>query len=413
MFKGKNVDARQIGERLKVSTLLEGSLRKAGDRIRLTVQLINASDGYHLWSHTYERTLADVFALQDELTRAIVSELTSRMAETLSAPVGRVASEVTEAYMLYLQGCYFRSKQTSEGFETAVDYYRRATECDPQYAMSYAQMAYCHALLGFDTYGTVSPLEAMPRAQAAVTRALELDPLLAEAHGARAVIAMLYDWDWGLAEGEFERALSLGARSSAFHIWRAIFLIAMGRFDESRRVLTSALSLDPLHLTLHLTLGRSDLFARRYEEALVRFRATLEMEPLYVPTLYEIGRVYYLMGRYSESVAALEEGIRLTGRQPTLLMYAGSAYAMLGEREMARSIAAELRSVSERRYLSPLCECHVLEALGEREAADKLLERAYEVRSGWLIFTRVDPIWDPLHATPSYVALLKKLKLDT
>jgi serine/threonine-protein kinase len=412
IFKGKNVDARQIGERLKVRTLLEGSLRKAGDRIRLTVQLINTADGYHLWSHTYERTLADVFALQDELTRAIVSELTSRMVGRASDPVVRVASEVTEAYTLYLQGCYFRSKQTVEGFQTAVDYFRRATECDPEYAMSYAQMAYCHALLGFDTFGTVPPREAMPRAQAAVTRALELDPLLPEAHGARAVIATLYDWDWNLAEQEFERALSLGARSSAFHIWHAVFLIAMGRFDESLRVATSALSLDPLHLALHLTLGRSHLFARRYEEALARFRATLEMEPLYVPTLWEIGRVYYLMERYAESAAALEEGMRLTGRAPLLLMYAGSAYAMLGERELARGIAAELRAISERRYLSPLYESHVLGALGEREAADKLIERAYELRSGWLIFIRADPIWDPVRAEPSHVALLKKLKLD-
>ena len=176
MFKGKNVDARQIGERLKVSTLLEGSLRKAGERIRLTVQLINAADGYHMWSHTYERTLADVFALQDELTRAIVPELTSRMVETAGAPAARGASEVTEAYTLYLQGCYFRSKQTSEGFQTAVDYFRRATECDPKYAMSYAQLAYCHALLGFDTFGTVPPLEAMPRAKAAVSRALGARP---------------------------------------------------------------------------------------------------------------------------------------------------------------------------------------------------------------------------------------------
>ena len=412
MFKGKNVDVRQIGERLNVRTLLEGSLRKAGDRIRLTVQLINVSDGYQLWSRTYERTLADVFALQDDLTRAIVSELTSRVVLTPSTPVVRVASEVTEAYTLYLQGCWFRSKQTSEGFRTAVDYFSRATECDPTYAMSYAQLAYCHAILGFDTLGTVPPREAMPRAQAAVSRALELDPLLPEAHGARAVIATVYDWDWNLAEREFERGLSLGARSSAFHIWHAMFLIAVGRLDESQQVVTSALALDPLHLTLHLTLGRTHLFGRRYEEALARFRATLEMEPLYVPTIWEIGRVYYLMGRYSESAAVLEEGMRLTGRTPGLLMYAGSAYAMLGEREMAWGIAAEIRAISERCYLSPLHEAHVLGALGEREAADKLIDRAYELRSGWLMFARVDPIWDPLRDQPHFVALLKRLKLD-
>jgi serine/threonine protein kinase/Tfp pilus assembly protein PilF len=413
-FKGKNVDAREIGERLKVRTLLEGSVRKAGDRIRMSVQLINASDGYHLWSHTYERTLADVFALQDELTRAIVSELTSRMVGTASDPVVRAASEVPEAYTLYLQGCYFRNKQTAEGFHAAIDCFRRATECDPKYAMGYAQMAYGYALLAFDSFGAMPPLEAMPHAKAAASRALELDPLLPEAHGSRAVIAALYDWDWTLAESEFERALSLGARSSGFHLWHALFLIAMGRCDESLRVVTSALSLDPLHLGLHLTVGRSHVYARRYEEALVKFRATLEMEPLYVQTHWEIGRVYYLMEKYSESAAVLEEGMRLTGRVPLLLMYAGATYARLGERDLARDIVAELRAIAKQRYLTPLYEANILAALGDREEHFRLIEQAYEMRSGWLIFTRADPIWDShsLRADPRYLALLKKLRLD-
>jgi serine/threonine-protein kinase len=412
MFKGKNVDARQIGERLKVRTLLEGSLRKAGDRIRLTVQLINASDGYYLWSHTYERTLADVFALQDELTRAIVSELTSRMVGTASDPLVPVASKVPEAYTLYLQGCYFRNKQTAEGFEAAVNCFRRATECDPAYAMGYAQTAYCQALLAFDSFGAMSPREAMPRAKAAVSRALELDPMLPEAHGSRAIIATLYDWDWTLAASEFERALSLGAKSSGFHLWHALFLIAMGRFDESLQVVTSALSLDPIHLGLHLTFGRAHLYARRYQEALAKFRSTLEMEPSYMLTHWEIGRVHYLTERYSESAAALEEGMRLSGRAPLLLMYAGAAYAGLGERGLARDIASEIRAISTQRHLSPLYEANVLRALGDLEEHFRLVEQAYEMRSGWMMFTRADPIWDPLREDPRYLALLKKLKLD-
>jgi serine/threonine-protein kinase len=411
-FKGRNVDARQVGERLKVRTLLEGSLRKSGDRIRLTVQLINAWDGYHLWSHTYERTVADVFALQDELTRAIVSELTSRVAGAASDPLVRAASEVPEAYTLYLQGCYFRNKQTAEGFQAAVNYFRRATERDPKYAMGYAQMAYCQALVAFDSFGAMPPREVMPYAKAAVSRALELDPQLPEAHGSRAVIATVYDWDWALAESEFERALSLGARTSGFHLWHALFLSAMGRFGESLQVVTSALSLDPIHLGLHLTFGRAHLYARRYQAALAKFRATLEMEPSYMLTHWEIGRVHYLMEEYAESAAILEDGMRLAGRAPLLLMYAGAAYARLGKRDLARDIASEIRAISTQRHLSPLYEANVLGALGDLDEYFRLIEQAYVMRSGWMMFTRADPIWDPLRADPRYLALLAKLKLD-
>jgi serine/threonine-protein kinase len=274
-------------------------------------------------------------------------------------------------------------------------------------------MAYCYAMLGFEIFAAIPPLEAMQQAKAAANQALALDPSLAEAHGARAAIAVLYDWDWTLAEREFEQALSLGARSSVFHVWHALFLIAMGRYDESLRVVTSALSLDPLHLGLHLTFGRALVYARRYQEALAKFRATLEMEPLYVPTHWEIGRVYYLMRMYSESAAVLEQAIQLTGRAPLLLMYAGAAYAMLGKRDLALGIVAELREIAKQRYLSPLYEANVLGALGDLEEHFRLIEHAYEMRSAWMMFTRADPIWDPLREDPRYLALLKKLRLDS
>ena len=240
MFKGKNVNAREIGERLKVRTLLEGSVRRVGDRIRMSVKLINASEGHHLWSHTYDRTLADVFALQDELTRAIVSELTPRVGGTAGESVVRVPSHVPEAYTLYLQGCYHLNKRTAESYVTAIDYFRRATECDPTCALAYAHMAYCYAMAGFDHFGAMRPLEAMPGALAAVSTALALDPQLPEAHGARAIIAALYEWDWLLAEREFQWARSAGGGSSGTCIWYALFLSAMGRHEESLRVVTSA-----------------------------------------------------------------------------------------------------------------------------------------------------------------------------
>ena len=412
VFKGKNVDAREIGERLKVRTLLEGSLRKAGDRVRMTVQLINASDGYHLWSHTYERTVADVFVMQDELTRAIVGELTSRVIGTTSDPVVRAATAVPEAYALYLQGCYFLNKRTVEGFVAGIEHLRKAIEWDPQYAAAYANLAYCFAMAGFDTFGAMSPQEAMPQAQAAASKALELDPMLPEAHGAQAVIAALFHWDWATAEREFERTISLGGKSAPTHPLHALFLSAMGRHEESLRVLTVAMAFDPLSLGLHLTFGRSLVWARRYQEALAKFLATLEMEPTYPPTYWELGRVYQLMGMHTESAAIVERGIELIGRAPILLMYAGSAYAKLGQRERALDIARELREGASQRYLSPIYEAHVLASLGDLTETFDLLDRAYELRSGWLIFLRAEPVWDPLRDHPRYLALLKKLRLD-
>jgi TolB-like protein/Flp pilus assembly protein TadD len=412
MFKGKSVDAREIGERLKVRTLLEGSVRKAGNRIRMSVQLIHAPDGYQLWSHTYERTLDDVFALQDELTRAIVGELTSRVVGTSSDPVVRAATDLPEAYESYLQGCYFLNKRTTESFSAAIDHFRRATEWDPGYADAWAQMGYCYAMLGLDTFAAMAPLEAMPKAKEAVAKALALRPQLPEAHGAQAIIAALYDWDWEAAEREFERALSLGGRSPLIHLWYALFLCAMGRHDEGLRVVTTALAVDPLSLGLHLTLGRCLYLARRYDEALAKFHAILETEPLHVPAYWEVGRVYESLNRYSESAAILERGMELAGRLPPLLMYAGAAYAALGERERALDVAEELRRMSEQRYLSPMYEGHVRIALGDLEEGFRLYDEAYERRSGWLIFTRAAATWDPVREDPRYLALLKRLKLD-
>ncbi|HEX3233438.1 MAG TPA: protein kinase [Gemmatimonadales bacterium] len=409
MFKGKSVDAREIGERLKVRTLLEGSLRKAGNRIRMSVQLINASSGYHLWSHTYERTLDDVFVMQDELTRAIVTELTARVVGTPSDLLVRPATAVPEAYALYLQGCYFLNKRTAEGFVAAIEHFQQAIERDPEYAAAYANLAYCLAMAGFDTFGVMSPLEAMPQAQAAVSKALELDPALAEAHGAQAIVAALFHWDWAQAEREFDLALSLGGKSPPTHVWHALFLCAMGRPEEGLQIVTTALAFDPLSLGLHLTVGRCLVWAGRYREALAKLLATLEMEPTHPPTYWELGRVYQLLGMHTQSAAILEQGIQLIGRAPILLMYLGSAYAKLGQRERALDIVRELRELAGQHYLSPLYESHVLASLGDLDGAFDLIERAYALRSGWLSFFRVDPAWDPLRHDLRYLALLEKL----
>ena len=247
MFKGKNVDARQIGERLKVRTLLEGSLRKAGDRIRMSVQLINASDGYQLWSHTYERTLADVFALQDELTRAIVCELTSRVVVSTSEPVVRVATDLPEAYELYLQGCYFRNKQTTEGFSAAIDHFRRRDRTGPRLCRRLRAdgVLLCPGS-AWTPSGHGSPGGDAAARRPPSSRRWSSIPCSRRPTAPRRVIAALYDWDWRWRGQRVRAGAGSRCKILLFHIWHALFLSAMGRHDESLRVVTWALARSPI-----------------------------------------------------------------------------------------------------------------------------------------------------------------------
>ncbi len=412
VFKGRDVDAREIGERLRVRTLLEGSVRKAGERIRITAQLVNTVDGYHLWSNTYERTLADVFAVQDDLARSIAGALRRTVGRLESGPVVKPSTGNLEAYTLYLRGHYSWNKRTPEGWRAAIEEFERAIALDPQFAPPHAGVAYCYAMLGFDESGALLPSEAMPKARTAALRALELDPLLPEAHGSRAVIAFLYDWDWALAEGEFERAMGLGHDSSTSSAWHATFLALMGRHDEAAHVISRAQAVDPLSLINHVTVGRCHYLAHRFDEAIAKFRSCLDLEPRFLLGYPAIARAYLVKNRPREALAELERGMSFLGRVPVLLTYAGWAHAALGQRDEALGILDELRGVAAERYVPTLYAAQILGALGHLDEAFRLYDLAYEQRSGWLVFLRGEPLWDFLRSDPRSVPLLKKMRLD-
>ncbi len=407
-FKGKERDLRDIGQRLRVGTVLEGSVRKAGNRIRISVQLVDVNEGYQLWSETYERDLRDVFAVQDEIARTIAAELKLKLLARSEADLVKPATSNLEAYTCYLQGRYFTQTRTPAGLKSAVTYYEQAIALDPSYAKAYAGLAECWALLGFFEFGDLPPRETLPRARAAAAKTLELDPTLGEAHIIRGIIAMIYEREWDWTERELRRGLELKPDSPLGHTWYALFLSTQGRFEQGIQQARIGEALDPLSLSIHLVVGRCLYWARRFDEALTSIMATLEMDPANALTQLWLARTYLAAGRAREAAAILERGGETAGRSPYLLSLLGAAYADLGRREEALRLLEEIRGQGA----SPSFQAGLLSRLGETEASLDRYEEALKSEGGIAAFMGVDPLYDGLRGHPRFRAILATIGLD-
>jgi len=412
MFKGRSIDAREIGEQLRVRTLLEGSVRKVGSRIRLTAQLISAADGYHLWSQTYERTLSDVFALQDELARAITATLTQKVVGATSGRLVQSPTSNVDAYTLYLRGRHAWALASLEGFQAAASCFEQAVAADPNYAQAHAWLAYAYAMMGFDEFGLLPSVDAIPKVRAAATRAIELDDTLGDAHFAQALVAALYDWDWPRAQAEFERAVEAGSASSFAQHWYAVFLCAMGRPEEALQVVRRAQILDPLSLTIQVSVGRCLHFGRRFDEAVASFRNHLELNPTSIQGYTTIARSLMAQQQWAEAASWLERGIQRIGRVPILLSYSGVAHGWLGHTDQARALLAEIRQLAAQRYIPILYQAQIYLRLGDLDLGFQMLEQAFDQRSGWLMFLRAESGWDYLRDDRRFKALVQRLQLD-
>ena len=406
-FKGKERDLRDIGQRLRVGAVLEGSVRKAGNRIRISAQLVDVNEGYQLWSETYERDLRDVFAVQDEIARTIAAELKLKLLAAGEAALVKPATSNLEAYTCYLQGRYFTQTRTPKGLKRAVTYYEQAIALDPSYARAYAGLAECWALLGFFEFGDLLPRDTLPKARAAAAKALELDPTLGEAHIIRGIIAMIYEWEWDRAESELRHGLELKPDSPLGHTWYAIFLSSQGRFEQGIQQARIGEALDPLSLSIHLVVGRCLYWARRFDEALTSILATLEMDPGNALTQLWLARTYLATGRPREAAAILERG-ETAGRSPYLLSLLGGAYAALGRREEALRLLAEIRGQGR----SALFQAWLLSELGETEACLGCFEEALKSDGGIAFVLGVDPLYDRLRSHPRFQAILATIGLD-
>jgi serine/threonine protein kinase/tetratricopeptide (TPR) repeat protein len=409
-FKGQARDVRQIGDALAVATVLDGSVRKDGNRLRITVELIGSSDGYHLWSDRFDRNVDDVFAVQSEIAASVAMALKGTLAG-MKSPVASVAPlRDVEAYESYLEGRYHWNKRTEDELQTSVACFERAIERDPSYAQAYAGMADAYLTLG--TYGALPPKEVMTRATHALKKALEIDGELAEAYTCRGCVRSVYEWSWADAEDDFRRAIALNPSYPTAHHWYAInHLVPLGRFEEATGALRSALDLDPLALAIKTSVGMKSYFAGQYDDAVRDLKRTIGIDGSFGMARFFLGATYTEQGQYAEALDELESAIRLSGRSPEILAALGYLHGRSGDVTRARAVLDELKQVAGSRYVSPAKIAQVHVGLGEHAEALARLEEAHAERAGDLAWVGVRPVFASLRAEPRFAALRKQLGL--
>jgi eukaryotic-like serine/threonine-protein kinase len=410
-FRGLNLDVTEIGRRLRVGTALEGSVRKAGDRVRVTAQLVNADDGYQLWSRRFDRELSDVFAIQDEIAAIIVNELAAS-AETTAKPAKRPAHDHdVEAHEAYLKGMYARNKWTDAAMRQAIAEFREAIVQDPGFAPAYAALAEAHIWL-YSSLGVLPASETVPYARKAVEKALELDESLADAHKTRALIAMNHDWDRRGAEDGLARALELGPGSAAAHFWNAWRLALLERrHDQALVELAEAERLDPLDLQLKTQIGYVHHFRHDVDRAIEQFEKVVALEPSFAFAHYALGDACTHKGQYDRAFMEFEKAIELGGRSVNHIGVLGYAYGRSGHRDKAKELLQELTARAAEHYVSAMFIALVHLGLSDLESLFHWLDRAFEDRDGSLILITTAVEFDLVREDPRFNSLLGRMGL--
>lgn len=407
-FRGKNAPIGEIGRTLNVNSILEGSVRKSGSRLRITVQLINAADGFHLWSERYDRDMQDIFEIQDEITLAAVDALKVKLLGAEKTAVLRRHTENAEAYQLYLKGKFFWNKRTGNDLKQAVEFYKQAIEKDPNYALAYSGLAETYVLFGGHDVAPAN--DSMPLAKAAALRALEIDDSLAEAHTALGSYLTLYEFDLGRSEKEFRRAIELNPNYATAHQWFAANLTVAKRFDEALAELRLAEELDPLSPDIGTDLGATLVFARRYDEAIAQLKRTLVRDPNFSRAHSYLGWAYGSKGMYAEAIAEARTALELNNSF-FIKGYLALWLARDGDRDEALEILAELKTAASEGYVRPSTVAVVNIGLGDKEEALNQLEKEVSSHSFNAIYLAVLPDVDDLRSEPRFKAMLKKMNL--
>ena len=407
----KHSDKRldQIGRELGVQYVLEGSVRRAGDRVRITAQLISVSDQSHLWADDYDRKMEDVVTVQDDVAIAVARETQLKLDPAQQTDLARGRTVNPEAYEAYLKGRFFWNKRTEEGFRKSIEYFETAITKDPAYAQAYAGLADSYILLG--GYGFEAQGTAMPKAKAAALKALAIDDHIADAYTSLALISLEYDWNWAESEKDFKRALELNPNYSVAHHWYGDgYLVSVGRTEEAIAELRQAQELDPLSVVIGTDLAKRLCFAGKYDEGMERFRKLLEIDPDFVQAHYYLSQVYGLRGMYPEAIAEVQK-IRSPDAVRFVTGQLGYIYARQGRRREALEVVDELQRRSKQTYIDPWYIAHIYVALGEKDLALAWLEKAYEQHSPAMLGLKADPSYAPIRSDARFIDLMRRVGL--
>lgn len=408
-YKGARKSLPQIARELNVDGVVEGTVTRSGNRVRITAQLLHAGTDQHLWAETYERDLSDVLKLQGEMARTIAQQVRIRLTPQQQSQLSTAAVN-PQAYEVYLRGRYFWNQRTEAGLWKSVEMFQNAISLDPNSALPYAGVADAYLVLGSWAFEAVPPSEMIPKTLAAAQRAVQLDPALAEAHTVLAGFKHGFEWDFQGAELEYQRAIELNPSYAHAHQWYGQLLCELGRFDECRTEAYRAHFFDPLNLVMPKDAW--SYWQRRYKDAIASIQETLELDPNFRLAHRELGQIYEQQEMYEAAIQELQRAVELSGSHPLDLSALGHAYAVSGQHDKARHAVQKLQDLSSKRYVSGFDFALVYAGLGEKDRAMSWLDKAFQERSTWMLHLKVDPRLDPLRSDPRFQDLLRRVGLS-
>lgn len=396
-------DCSPIGRALSVSHVLDGTIQRVADRIRVTAQLVSVEDGRSLWAGKFDERFTDIFNVEDIISEQVAQALVLKLTGEEKLLIARRGTDDAEAHRLYLTGRFHWNRRTREGYEKGIEHFNQAIQRDRDYALAYSGLADCYSMLG--RFGTIRPGEIMPQASAAAATALRLDDSLAESHCSMGLLTHIYDWNWTKAEFHYNRAIELNASFATAHHWYAVFLAERGRGQEGLSEISRAQRLDPVSLIIGADKGMIHYLAREYHLAIEQCRSTLEMDPNYFRARMWLGCAYEQLGMHEQAIAEYQSAASLD-ESPYVLEWLARAHALSGNTEAAQKILLELVELPDRVYLDSYYLASVDAALREEQRAVKKLETAVQDRSCWLSRLCTDPIFDSVRSTLGFSELL-------
>ncbi len=406
-YKGSKLTANEIGTQLKADYLVQGSVQRSSQRVRITVQLIQPKNQTDLWTESYDRELKDVLSVQDSVVRSIANHIHIALTDAQQRRLANPQQTAPDAYVAYLKGRYYWNKRTAESIQKAIPYFQQAVDIDPEYAAAYSGLADCNS--GLAWHGFKSPAEALPNAYAAAHKAIEINPESAEAHSSLGLV-LSHRWDWAGAEAEFKRALELDPYYANVHHWYGDYLSIKGHNDEAISEAKRALELDPLNLMISTWMGLRYYMARDYSAAIEQNRDSVRLDPNFAAAHLLLGQDYVQAGLHHEAVDELKKAAILSG-SPLYRAQLAVALATAGRKSEALQVAHELETDSTKRYVSPYGMAQIYAALNDRERTFKWLQAAYDDRAVWMDYLGHDPVFDRYRTDQRFQELLKRIGL--